>query len=90
MREDHQVLLRAMLDAMRAHQAASAAERTAWKAYMEAQASFTGQFATSQHPLGPFVVGTMLIEHEPNFDDTWSPKDNVFSYSEVIRCPTSE
>ena len=89
MTSDTERLLRAMLDAKRAYDAASDAQSRAWKAYLDAQTAFTGKFSGGDYPLGPFVVGTTLIEYE-NYTATWPPKDRVFSYTEVVRCPTSD
>lgn len=89
MTEEKQRLLRAMLDARRKFDAASEEQRLAWLAFLEAQTQFTGMFSSSDYPLGPFVVGEVLIEHE-HCSDVWPPKDNVFTYRDVIRCPTSE
>lgn len=89
MNEEHQRLLREMLEAHRAHAAATAAQHRAWEAYLRAQSEFMGKFAKCDYPLGPFVVGDVLIEHEM-YQDTWPPSRKVFDFSSVIRCPTSE
>ena len=89
MTEEHQKLLRAMLDARLKFEDATEAHTRAWKAYLQAQADFTGKFASTDYPLGPFVVGTSLIEHDIR-SEVWPPTEDVFSYRTVVRCPTSE
>jgi hypothetical protein len=89
MTQEHERLLRAMLEARKTADAASEEARRAWQAYLDAQTVFTGRFASTDYPLGPFVVGTVLIEHE-EIAETWPPKRNVFNYRDVIRCPTSD
>ena len=89
MRDDHQKLLRAMLEAKRALDAATAAQNRAWEDYLAAQASFTGKFAQSDHPLGPFVVGDVLVEDRWD-GDQWPPTRKVFDYRPVVRCYTGD
>ena len=89
MRDDHQKLLRAMLDARRAFEEANKEQSRTWGDYLDAQAAFVGKFAETDYPLGPFVVGTTLIAHK-HTDVRWPPAIEVFDYTDVIRCPTSE
>lgn len=89
MNAEHQRLLRDMLEARREYDSATQVQSVAWRKYLDAQAAFTGKFSKTDYPLGPFVVGEILIEHE-QYGDSWPPERNVFNYRDVIRCPTSE
>ena len=89
MTAENERLLRAMLAAKLAYDSVTREQHRLWGAYMDAQAAFTGKFSSTQYPLGPFVVGETLIEHEEQ-SETWPPKTCVFGYRDVIRCPTSE
>jgi len=86
---EHQRQLRAMLAARREYEAATKAQMDSWAKYLEAQAAFMGHFSQNDYPVGPFVVGETLIEHD-NIEAKWPQRETIFSFREVIRCPTSD
>lgn len=87
---DKESALLAMIEARKEYDAAQEVSNRAWQKFLTAQGNFTGKFAKSDYPLGPFVIGTTLMEHRQSHDSEWPPTEDVFRYTEVIRCPTSE
>lgn len=79
--------VRAMLDKWRALEAAQDAYYEAKEAYLKAQRELTGAFP-SDHQVGPYAVGDVLIEHDcgaGNSDGRFK-----FTYRECRRIHTSE